>query len=320
MLTRTGIPTLLIFASLPLVGFAYAADPNETPSDVDPRPLKSVIKLSERKADTVRPGASSAVADQSDKPKAAGKQTAESKAAPGWLGRVVFVKENARAMIKDRQIAVKDVPFPARVQRVNGNWLWVERAWVQTGDTLTADDAQTYYDEIIAKEPTVSAYVHRGAVYAAKGDLDKAIADFDEAINQDPQNAVAHAERGIAYAEKGHLNKAISGFTEALKIDPKNIEANNNLAWLRATNSNEHVRDGAEAVKLANVAYEVTNHKEWGACDTLAAAYAEQKNFAEALTMQQRAVELAVLPDDKKIAQSHLELYKAKKPVRDVKK
>jgi tetratricopeptide (TPR) repeat protein len=33
-------------------------------------------------------------------------------------------------------------------------------------------------------------------VYEARGDLDRAIADFDEAVRLDPKNAAAHHNRG----------------------------------------------------------------------------------------------------------------------------
>ena len=42
------------------------------------------------------------------------------------------------------------------------------------------------------------AYNSRGAAYYAKGDLDRAIADYDEAIRLDPKEAIAYNNRGVA--------------------------------------------------------------------------------------------------------------------------
>src|ERR1041385_416001 len=43
------------------------------------------------------------------------------------------------------------------------------------------------------------AYSNRGVEWKAKGELAKAIADYDEAIKQDPQQSAAYNNRGIAY-------------------------------------------------------------------------------------------------------------------------
>jgi len=69
------------------------------------------------------------------------------------------------------------------------------------------------------------AYNDRGLVYQAKGDLDRAIADFTEAIRLDPKSARAFNNRGIAYQAKGDGDRAIADFTEAIRLDPKNFLA-----------------------------------------------------------------------------------------------
>jgi tetratricopeptide (TPR) repeat protein len=59
--------------------------------------------------------------------------------------------------------------------------------------------------------------------YAAqeKGDLDKAIADYTEAIRIDPAYTHAHYNRGLAYCRKGQWDKAIADCTEAIRLDPR---------------------------------------------------------------------------------------------------
>src|ERR1044072_251598 len=44
------------------------------------------------------------------------------------------------------------------------------------------------------------AYSNRGVEWRAKGELTRAIADYDEAIKADPQPGAAHNKRGNAYA------------------------------------------------------------------------------------------------------------------------
>jgi tetratricopeptide (TPR) repeat protein len=51
--------------------------------------------------------------------------------------------------------------------------------------------------------------------YAVKGDQDKAIADYTEAVRLKPENARAYFNRGIAYKAKGDLDKAEQDLTKA---------------------------------------------------------------------------------------------------------
>ena len=59
----------------------------------------------------------------------------------------------------------------------------------------------------------VWAYVGRGTGYRGKGDLDRAIADFNQAITLDPKYAPTYYDRGNAYWGKGDIDRAIADFT-----------------------------------------------------------------------------------------------------------
>ena len=63
------------------------------------------------------------------------------------------------------------------------------------------------------KAEAVDAF-KRGISYAKKGDYDKAIADYTEAIRLDPKDAAAYYNRGTSYAHKGDYDKAIADYTE----------------------------------------------------------------------------------------------------------
>jgi tetratricopeptide (TPR) repeat protein len=82
------------------------------------------------------------------------------------------------------------------------------------------DRAIADYDEVIRLNPKYAeAYNNRGVAYANKGELDRAIADYDEAIRLDPINAVTYHNRGVAYANKGELDRAIADYDEAIRLD-----------------------------------------------------------------------------------------------------
>ena len=57
------------------------------------------------------------------------------------------------------------------------------------------------------KTPGAEEANERGFSHAEKGDHDKAIADFTEAIRLDPKDATAYNNRGASYAEKGDHDK-----------------------------------------------------------------------------------------------------------------
>ena len=54
------------------------------------------------------------------------------------------------------------------------------------------------------------------------GDLDRAVADYDQAIAIKPDYVAAFYNRGLALTDKGEYAKAIADFTAVLRVDPKN--------------------------------------------------------------------------------------------------
>lgn len=57
-------------------------------------------------------------------------------------------------------------------------------------------------------------YYNRGVAYHAKGDTDRAIAHYNEAIRLDPGLAEAYSSRGIAYRARGDTDRAIADYNE----------------------------------------------------------------------------------------------------------
>ena len=88
------------------------------------------------------------------------------------------------------------------------------------------DRAIADYNEALRLNPKQAfAFYNRGLEYADKGDLDHAIADYNEAIRLNPEYADALHGRGMAYMAKGDLDHGIADFTETIRFDPKNYDA-----------------------------------------------------------------------------------------------
>jgi tetratricopeptide (TPR) repeat protein len=67
--------------------------------------------------------------------------------------------------------------------------------------------------------------VNLSADYAEGGDLDRAIAQLNEALRLDPSFAEAYTQRGVFYTMKNDYDRAMSDFTAAVRMDPSLADA-----------------------------------------------------------------------------------------------
>jgi tetratricopeptide (TPR) repeat protein len=147
-----------------------------------------------------------------------------------------------------------------------------------------------------------------------KGRTGEAIIQFQKVLQVHPESADAHANLGSAWLAKGRVRDAMAEYTKALQISPENLAALSNLAWLLATSADSSVRNGSEAVRLAERADSASSRSETHptVLRILAAAYAEAGQFAEAKETAQHALEAANIQGNTTLAdelQGELALY-----------
>ena len=88
------------------------------------------------------------------------------------------------------------------------------------------DRAISDFNKAIEIDPKhAKAYNNRGNAYNSKGLFDLAISDFNRALEINPKYADAYNNRGYAYNAKGLFDLAISDFNRALDINPKYADA-----------------------------------------------------------------------------------------------
>ena len=237
------------------------------------------------------------------------------------VGDTVVVIAEKRAELQSGRSVVGTVfrGNHLRVDDVNGEWFWVNwmgtKGWVNRSDVIHIDRAIDFFTTAIRRHPTAGDYSSRGTVWWKKGELDIAIGDYNEAIRLDPKDDAAYNNRGTAWYGKGQYDKAISDWNEAIRLVPKWARPYNIRAWLYASCPDGRFRNGRKAVENARKACELTDWKHANNIDTLAAAYAEDGSFSEAVRWQQKAIDLAPA-NQKADFRSRLSLYQARKPYR----
>jgi tetratricopeptide (TPR) repeat protein len=198
-------------------------------------------------------------------------------------------------------------------------------AYNNLGDALlrkgNVNEAITDYQLSLQIKPGgADAHYNLGNALLRKGKVDEAIAQFQQALQINPGYADAHNNLGNALYQKGEVGEAIFQFQKALQINPGHVQTLNNLAWILATCSQASLRNGNEAVELAQRADHLTDDSNPSILATLAAAYAEAGRFPEAVETAQRALQMAGTQSNNgqaDVIRSQLKLYQAGIPFRD---
>jgi tetratricopeptide (TPR) repeat protein len=131
-------------------------------------------------------------------------------------------------------------------------------------------------------------------------------------FEQVPVGNANPAEAQVAIAcdlgQRGDVTGAIAHYRRALELNPDFPEALNNLAWLLAASPDAQFRNGAEAVKLAERACELTQYQRAILLGTLAAAYAEAGRFDDAVATAEKAGAVASTSGDEVLTAKNREL------------
>ena len=184
------------------------------------------------------------------------------------------------------------------VERNPSHWMsQVNRAnqLLHNGDL---DGALACWEKALEKSPRSVAirreiYRDIGDVFSKMGKLDEAIAQFEKCLSMSPDFAEAHHDLANALRKRGRYPDAIAHYESALRIDPQSVLTLNNLGWLLATCADPSVRNGARAVEVAARADLLSGGEDPLILHTLAAAYAENGQFSQAVETAERALQLA---------------------------
>ena len=186
------------------------------------------------------------------------------------------------------------------------------------------DDAIVHYQKALSIRPDYFLAHHSlSHAFLEKGEIDAAIPHCRAELLIQPENADAHTNLAIALDEKGQTAEAIMHYRKAVEIAPRSLSAANNLAWLLATCSDASLRNGDKALELAVQANQLSHDANPLVLRTLAAAYAETRQFGKAAETAHAALHLAKMQGDKSLAaelQQEIPFYEVSLPYREAPK
>src|SRR5256714_584906 len=225
-------------------------------------------------------------------------------------------------------------------------------AWVQTSYWR---DSETLFRHALAVTTNNDvAENNLGIVFLGQGKLDEAISLLQSAADLRPDNSPAHENLAKALLQKGRVADALVHYRKLLELQPDNIEVHNivgtvltqqgrvgegveewqkvlairpdngnamsNLAWVFATSPDESVRNGPQAVQLAEQAVRISGGRIPILFRTLGAAYAARSHFSEAIQAAQQGIELANSQGNSDLAaelHANITPYQQEQPLRD---
>ena len=224
---------------------------------------------------------------------------------------------------------------------------WVQASYWRDSETLFKHALAVTTNNDVAEN-------NLGIVFLGQGRVDEAISLLQAAVDLRPDNSPAHDNLAKALLQKGEVSDALIHYHKLLELQPDNIEVHNivgtvlvqqrrvregveewqkvlaiqpdngnalsNLAWVYATSPDDSLRDGNKAVQLAERAMHISGRRIPIIFRTLAAAYAENGQFSQAIQTAQQAFELANSQGNVALAaelQGNIVLYQERQPLRD---
>ena len=214
-------------------------------------------------------------------------------------------------------------------------------------------EATAHFSSAVQADPdNAGAQMNLAQALAANGKFAEAETHFLAAIRLKPANPMAHKSFASVLSQQGRNSEAIvqlqlalcldtkpdiqtrldlagiffrtgaaraaeDQFRKVLSLNPDLPEPLNNLAWLLATSSDDTLRDGAEAIRHAERACDLTGFKQTIMISTLAAASAEGGRFPEAVATAETAVRWGTAPGESQLTAINnqlLPLYRAGRP------
>jgi tetratricopeptide (TPR) repeat protein len=193
----------------------------------------------------------------------------------------------------------------------------VPAAHFNLGTALTIagdlDAATVEYQRALELRPDYAqAHNNLGSVLLQRGQPAEALTHIQRALASDPSNAQAHYNASTATLRMGRTADAVAHLKRTVELAPDSPVPMIDLAWLLAASADVAVHDLPLAQRVAERAVALTERRDSGALDALAAALAAARDFTRAIATANAA--LALKPANVSDIRARLELYQQGKP------
>ncbi len=147
-------------------------------------------------------------------------------------------------------------------------------------------DAFEAFDAVTEACPAmVDAYLHKGLIEVQLGRYSEAIATYEDALDQDPENLEIKESMAFALSSAGELEEAKILYLQLLEANPENVNVMRNLAFVY-----QQLGSVAESVMLYNRLIEL-DHADARMLSEAGRLSLEQKLFLPAVTFYQKLYE-----------------------------
>jgi tetratricopeptide (TPR) repeat protein len=166
----------------------------------------------------------------------------------------------------------------------------------------------------------VSAMNNLAVAYYELGDINQAMSEIKKALEIDPESADAWLNLGTFSKQSGKWGDALKYFNRGREIEPADMRFVYQLSLLYATAPESQIRNGKEAIRLAEMICEDTKYNKPASLDLLAMALAETGQYEKAKDAAEHAYRLAIRNKENQFAtqiKSRQNLYQMQKPFRE---
>jgi tetratricopeptide (TPR) repeat protein len=196
---------------------------------------------------------------------------------PAW-GTVIDAADPSRFPSRD----ARDPRYGALLQQFTPRGNIAQTFQLRTPSTVTGPDTPL----------PEQAYIKHGASFLSARDFNRAIQTFEHCLTLYPDSAGAHNGLGVALRDRGSFAQALASHDRAVALEPQRVE----LRWERAVT---HLRNGGADAAIKDCQAVLEQNPEFAdAHNTMAGAYRNKRQYAEALKHHDRAVELSPQRED----------------------
>ncbi|HYG76130.1 MAG TPA: transglutaminase family protein [Planctomycetota bacterium] len=136
------------------------------------------------------------------------------------------------------------------------NWKKLDDAFYRRWHKIDAKaESSGAYLRPLSDREVVSAFLaSRSSFHCSRREFQQALADAERALALNTKNIPAYVNAGFAQEALGQMEKAAASYQQALQIDPHSARAMNNLAYLKVRDPQSSVYDIRGATKMVESA------------------------------------------------------------------